>query len=248
MRRSSRRRRRAGGAARLLDADRGARREADLAIRHHALAGLHAVAQVGGLADDALDRDRARRDLVVGADDPGDHALLRRQNRRRRHRQHARFSSTVSATSTDSPGHSTSSAFSAITLAVIVPVVLSTWLSTKPIVPCTTVGLRAAGHADVGQRLGGKRAPQGAELALRHGERHPDRLGLVDGHQRRRRIDAAHHGADLGAEAAGAAGDRRADGEIVELGLLRLEQRLRRQRCWPSGPPRRSAPDPARPR
>ncbi len=45
------------------------------------------------------------------------------------------------ATSADSPGHSTSSAFSAITLAVIVPVVLSTWLSTKPIVPCTTVGL-----------------------------------------------------------------------------------------------------------
>ena len=36
------------------------------------------------------------------------------------------FTSTVRATSTDCPGHSTSSAFSAITLAPIVPVVRST--------------------------------------------------------------------------------------------------------------------------
>ena len=64
-----------------------------------------------------------------------------------------------------------------------------------------------------------------AELALRHGKRHPDRLGLVDGDQRGG-VLRAHRGAELGREAAGAAGDRRADGEIVELRLLRFEHGL----------------------
>src|SRR4051794_30470456 len=61
----------AGRAARLLDGDGRPRRKADLAIRDDALSGLQALAQVGGLADDALDHDGARCHLVVGADDPG---------------------------------------------------------------------------------------------------------------------------------------------------------------------------------
>ena len=56
----------------------GARR--NLPVRDHTVAGLDAVAEVGRLADDALDGHGARRNLVVRPDHPGDHALLRRQD------------------------------------------------------------------------------------------------------------------------------------------------------------------------
>src|SRR5438067_1282252 len=61
-------RRAAGRTARLLDGNRYAGRQSDLAVRHHALTGIQAGAHVRGLADDALDRNCARGNLVVRAD------------------------------------------------------------------------------------------------------------------------------------------------------------------------------------
>src|SRR5262245_49024914 len=74
---------------RLLHTHADPARQSDLAVRDNALTGLEAVAQVGGLANNALDEHRAGGNLVVGTYDPGNHALLRRQDRRGRHRQHA---------------------------------------------------------------------------------------------------------------------------------------------------------------
>ena len=61
------------------------------------------------------------------------------------------FTSTVRSTSTASPGHSASSSFCDVTLAVTVPVVLSTWLSTNVEVAGDLYRLRAR-HGDL--RLG----------------------------------------------------------------------------------------------
>ena len=156
------------------------------------------------------------------------------------------LTSTVSATSTAWPGQSTSSAFSACTLTAMAPVCLSTWLSMKAMVAGTGHALRPR-HHHLGRGLGGKRAPHGRKLALRQREGHQDRPGLVDGHQRRG-ILRAHLRAELGGEAAGAAGDGRADGEIVELRLLRFQERPSRGDAGLEPLDRDSAPGRPRPR
>ena len=141
-----------------------------------------------------------------------------------------------SRTLTNSPGQSAPSVFGKLPLSRIVPVVVSTALSTNASVPFARRSRRRSGAAITAIVV----APVPLDRAAgcrRHGEAHQDRLDLVDGHQRRR-VGGAHQVALAHPQAAGAPRDRRADRGVLQVEPRLVHRRLARRERGAWRPPR----------
>ena len=212
-----------GGRARLFDSYRGAGRQAQLPVSDDALARRNAIAQEHGLTDDPIDRHHAGRHCVVGSDHPRDHALLRRKHGAGRRRQHAPLDldrernlhrETRPQQFVRVVGNQLDDDGARLFVDLVVDEADRAPHGRAP----------AARHHNFSRGLGGEGSPHGTKLALRYGKGDEDRFRLVDRDQSRRflRPDGSPQ---LGRETARAARDRRANGEIVELRLLRVQQR-----------------------